>query len=103
MSDLTPDTESDNKNQIQPAKGGARAHSALFVLVLVYIFNFIDRNILSILAEDIKADLGITDAEMGFLYGTAFAVFYAVFGISLARFADVSVPMNLAMRYLPAD
>ncbi|MEM9620622.1 MAG: MFS transporter [Pseudomonadota bacterium] len=65
------------------------AHYVLFVLVLVYIFNFIDRNILSILAEDIKADLGITDAQMGFLYGTVFAVFYAVFGIPLARFADV--------------
>ena len=54
------------------------ANYVLFVLVLVYIFNFIDRNILSILAEDIKADLGIGDAEMGFLYGTVFAVFYAV-------------------------
>ena len=61
----------------------------LGVLVLVYVFNFIDRNILSILAEDIKADLGITDAQIGFLYGTVFAVFYAVFGIPLARFADV--------------
>jgi len=64
-------------------------HYVLFVLVLVYIFNFIDRNILSILAEDIKADLGVTDAQIGFLYGTVFAVFYAVFGIPLARFADV--------------
>lgn len=65
------------------------SHYVLFVLVLVYIFNFIDRNILSILAEDIKADLGIDDSQMGFLYGTVFAVFYAVFGIPLARFADV--------------
>ncbi|MFL6871039.1 MAG: spinster family MFS transporter [Candidatus Azotimanducaceae bacterium] len=74
----------------QPHKtGGAYANYVLFVLVLVYIFNFIDRQILSILAEDIKADLGIGDAEMGFLYGTVFAVFYAVFGIPLARFADV--------------
>ena len=64
-------------------------HYVLGVLVLVYIFNFIDRNILSILAEDIKADLGVTDSQMGFLYGTVFAVFYAVFGIPLARFADV--------------
>ena len=95
MSDLTPDTESDTKNERQPVTGGPYAHSVLFVLVLVYIFNFIDRNILSILAEDIKADLGITDAEMGFLYGTAFAVFYAVFGIPLARFADVWVRRSL--------
>jgi MFS family permease len=72
-----------------PKVGGGYAHYVLFVLVIVYVFNFIDRNILSILAEDIKADLGISDAEMGFLYGTVFAVFYAVFGIPLARFADV--------------
>ena len=69
--------------------GGKYSHYVLFVLVIVYIFNFIDRNILSILAEDIKADLLITDAQMGFLYGTVFAVFYAVFGIPLARLADV--------------
>ncbi|MCZ6656680.1 MAG: MFS transporter [Gammaproteobacteria bacterium] len=69
--------------------GRAYSNYVLGVLVLVYIFNFIDRNILSILAEDIKADLGITDAQIGFLYGTVFAVFYAVFGIPLARFADV--------------
>ena len=73
----------------EPQSGGAYANYVLFVLVLVYIFNFIDRNILSILAEDIKADLAINDAQMGFLYGTVFAVFYAVFGIPLARFADV--------------
>jgi len=40
-------------------------------------------------------DLGVTDAQMGFLYGTVFAVFYAVFGISLARFADVWVRRSL--------
>ena len=50
-------------------KGGLYSHYVLVVLMIVYIFNFIDRNILSILAEDIKADLGITDAQMGFLYG----------------------------------
>jgi MFS family permease len=75
--------------------GGAYAHYVLGVLVIVYVFNFIDRNILSILAEDIKRDLGIGDAEMGFLYGTVFAVFYAVFGIPLARFADVWVRRSL--------
>jgi MFS family permease len=72
-----------------PKTGGWYSHYVLGVLVIVYIFNFIDRNILSILAQDIKADLGVTDAQMGFLYGTVFAVFYAVFGIPLARFADV--------------
>ena len=67
----------------------------LSVLVVCYLFNYIDRNILSILAEDIKADLGLADAQIGFLYGTAFAVFYAVFGIPFGRLADSWVRKNL--------
>ena len=66
----------------------AYAWYALFVLVLVYIVNFIDRQILSILANDIKRDLDLENAQIGFLYGTAFAVFYALFGIPLGRLAD---------------
>ena len=71
-----------------PPVGGAYAKYVLGVLVLVYAVNFIDRQILAILAEDIKADLGLSDADLGFLYGTAFAVFYALFGIPLGRLAD---------------
>jgi MFS family permease len=69
---------------------GAPVYSwyALGVLFVVYLFNFVDRQILSILANDIKADLALTDAELGFLYGTAFAIFYALFGIPLGRLAD---------------
>ncbi len=83
----------DQAGALEPAQntevGGAYARYVLVLLVIVYVFNFIDRQILSILAEDIKADLGVTDAQLGFLFGTAFAVFYAVFGIPLGRFADV--------------
>jgi MFS family permease len=61
---------------------------ALGVLVLIYVLNFIDRQILSILANDIKADLHVDDAYLGFLYGTAFAIFYALFGIPLGKLAD---------------
>lgn len=60
----------------------------LGVLVVVYILNFIDRQILSILAVDIKRDLELTDGQLGFLGGAAFAVFYALFGVPLGRLAD---------------
>ena len=70
--------------------GGSRyAQYTLGVLVLVYVLNFVDRNIIYILAEDIKRDLSISDAQLGFLQGTAFAVFYAIFGIPFGRLADV--------------
>ena len=65
------------------------------ILVLCYLFNYIDRNILSILAEDVKRDLGLSDSTIGFLYGTAFAVFYAVFGIPFGRLADAWIRKNL--------
>jgi MFS family permease len=73
----------------------AYANYVLFILTIVYVFNFIDRQILSILAEDIKKDLGLADAQIGFLYGTAFAVFYAIFGIPLGRLADIWVRKSL--------
>ena len=65
----------------------ARAY-VLGLLVVVYALNFIDRQIISVLALDLKRDLDLTDADLGFLYGTAFGVFYAVFGIPLGRLAD---------------
>ena len=85
----------DPNGQPKQKLGGRYAHYVLFVLVIVYVFNFIDRNILSILNEEIQADLGVSDADMGLLYGTVFAVFYSVFGIPLARFADVWVRRSL--------
>lgn len=71
------------------APASLRSWGVLAFLVVIYILNFVDRQILAILAEPIKANLGIGDAQLGFLYGTAFAVFYAVFGIPLGLLADL--------------
>jgi MFS family permease len=64
------------------------AYFALFVLVLANLFNALDRSIVSILAQSIKVDLKLTDADLGFLLGTAFAVFYSVVGIAMGRISD---------------
>jgi MFS family permease len=61
---------------------------ALGLLLVVYIFNFIDRQILTILAEAIGQDLGLSDTQLGFLGGLAFALFYTFAGIPIARWAD---------------
>ena len=66
----------------------AYANYVLAVLVLVYVFNFIDRQILAILLQPIKDDLGVSDTAMGFLTGLAFALFYTLAGIPIARLAD---------------
>ena len=60
----------------------------LFALLLVYILNFLDRQIVNILAEPIKGELGLSDTQLGLLAGPAFGVFYAVLGIPIARYAD---------------
>jgi len=68
----------------------ARKHRtwALWILIIVYIFNFIDRQIVNILQEDIKADLGLNDTQLGMMTGLAFAVVYCTMGIPVARIAD---------------
>lgn len=60
----------------------------LAMLLLVYTFNFLDRQILGILAVPIKADLGLTDTQLGALGGIAFAFLYSVLGVPLALIAD---------------
>lgn len=67
----------------------------LGVLVVVYVFNFIDRQILAILAPAIKLDLNLTDTEIGALSGIAFGIFYATLGIPIARLADRYSRVNI--------
>jgi MFS family permease len=65
-----------------------RASLVLALLLIAYIFNFLDRQILGILAQPIKADLNLTDTQFGAIGGLAFALLYSVLGIPLAYVAD---------------
>jgi MFS transporter, Spinster family, sphingosine-1-phosphate transporter len=60
----------------------------LWVLLVVYIFNFLDRQIVNILAEPISRDLGLSDTQIGLMTGIAFAAFYTLLGIPIAKYAD---------------
>ena len=60
----------------------------LALLTLGYVFNFVDRQVMTILIEPIKTEFGATDTQMGLLSGLAFALFYATLGIPVARLAD---------------
>ena len=71
----------------QPASR-ARARFVLAVLFVVYVFNFIDRQILSILIGPIQTELGVSDTAMGLLSGFTFAIFYTLAGIPIARISD---------------
>lgn len=77
-----------NEGKAAPGKFDSSTRLMLWTLLVVYIFNFLDRQILNILAEPIKSELGLSDTQLGLLAGPAFAVFYAVLGIPIARLAD---------------
>lgn len=63
-------------------------HYLLAVLTIVAVFNYLDRFVLSLLLEPIKQDLQLSDSQLGLLTGFAFALFYAVAGVPIARWAD---------------
>ena len=82
----------------QPENKYARPAYRYYVLVLltlVYTFNFIDRQLLAILQESIKADLLLSDSQLGLLTGFAFAIFYVTAGIPIARWADNANRRNI--------
>lgn len=67
---------------------GRYAYYVLVMLTLVSTLNFVDRQLMSILLEPIKAEFRLSDTQLGFLTGFAFAIFYSIMGIPLAKFAD---------------
>ncbi|MFN5270669.1 MAG: MFS transporter, partial [Hyphomonadaceae bacterium] len=60
------------------------------MLLIIYILNFLDRSIVGILAEEIRRELVLDDWQIGIMTGLAFAFFYTVLGIPIARLADRS-------------
>lgn len=88
-----PDVDSEHLEKADRHDEGGHfsaTYSAFVVLVLtlVYIFNFVDRQILAILVEPIKAELRISDTQIGFVSGIAFALFYTVVGVPVGWLAD---------------
>ncbi len=76
----------------------AAAWFALVLMATANLFNYLDRQIVSILAQSIKADLKLDDADLGFILGTAFAVFYSVVGIAMGRISDF-IPRRKLMAF----
>lgn len=67
----------------------------IFLLTIVNVFNYMDRMALSVLLPSIKADLVLSDGQVGLLVGFAFALFYAICGIPIARYADRGIRRNV--------
>ncbi|WP_246610313.1 spinster family MFS transporter [Comamonas fluminis] len=81
--------------QTPPPTVNWRTHLSLALLALVYIFSFIDRQVLSILLEPIKQEFGASDTQMGLLTGLAFGLIYALLGIPVGRLADTKNRRNI--------
>ena len=79
--------DDDNITSKSSVSNGYRNY-VLLMLTVVYVFNFIDRQILVILQESIKQELLLSDTQLGLLSGLSFALFYVILGIPIARLAD---------------
>lgn len=77
-----------SRSLIDAARPVNRAGYVLAVLTATYAVNFLDRQVVNILAESIKRDLQISDTQLGLLTGTAFGLFYSILGLPIARLAD---------------
>lgn len=95
MNDRTTETSTAQDHPDNPYRSKGASWYALCLLTIVYSFNFIDRQLLAILQESIKADLSLSDSQLGLLTGFAFAIFYVTAGIPIARWADRSNRRNI--------
>lgn len=75
------------QDEVRP-RGGAYPYIVLGVLLVVYILNYLDRQLVSILVEPIRKELGFSDTQLGLITGLVFAVFYSICGVPVAWMAD---------------
>ena len=78
------------------ATGNAYRNYVLAILTVVYTMSLVDRGLISLLLQPIKEDLQLSDTQLGFLTGIAFALFYATLGLPIARWADRSDRVTIA-------
>ena len=81
-------TDATTAPTVRPTLPKAYTRYALWLLLVIYIFNFLDRQVINILAEPIKQDLNLKDWQLGMMSGFAFAIFYTVLGVPIARLAE---------------
>jgi MFS family permease len=89
------DTVSSGSTAVPAVVSNGYRNYVLFILTLIYAFNFIDRQIIGILSPFIKADLGLDDAQLGWLKGIYFALLYTILGIPIAWLADRYSRVNI--------
>jgi MFS family permease len=83
------------ENEPEGEVSSGYANYVVGVLFTVYVFNFMDRQVLSIVLEDIKSEIQLSDTYMGFLGGFAFSLMYTFAGIPIARYADRASRRNV--------
>ncbi len=81
-------TQPSDQNQEPPYPSNAYAWYVVVILTFAYILSFLDRQIMALMVQPIKRDLGISDTSMSLLLGLAFAIFYTILGLPIGRLAD---------------
>jgi predicted MFS family arabinose efflux permease len=93
--DKASETDAALQSKPSPYSSGLYRSYVLAILTIVYVFNFVDRQLLVILQEPIKAELNLSDSQLGLLTGFAFALFYVICGLPIARWADKGVRKDI--------
>jgi len=88
------------EEKFAPSRGQARW--VLFLLLLAYVLNFVDRQVLAIVGLDVKQEMGLSDTELGLLLGPYFALSFTLAGFVIARIADVASRRNVLVAGLAA-